>query len=824
MFITDNNMKKRETKLEDVIKETHASGRPEHGAPVLHNSDILDILGGLDSTRVNLQDVMQQRLSERFGVPMRGIKVFEDEGLGELGSRGYAKGNEIHIAKGEYRPHTQRGADLLMHEAGHVVQQGMGLVSGTGLLSNPALEAQASAGFTAPANFSMPVSANGPAQGDGAFEELKKRTQRLKPSQQQKEAQYTEAKTRRDALVAGGQENPYAPKPAAQSSHKDRFGKTVDFGSSDPVGLVTGTPGYGMGTDLFSVASDAYTKGTKDWTGDALSVAEKHQGKMGVAGSVFGGVSGAIGLATGFASTAKGVRESREKAQQGDRFGKHLARLDAAKGVTDMIAGGANIAGAIPVAGNVASFIGGAANFVGGGIKTAKGIADLSTKGYTRHGMTKGIEQLAAREAAIRRTIPSSPAEEEKQKKQLADLEKMKASFGMARSTAAAGQWGAGFEVAEGVMGMLGGAATVVGSATGIPLIGSITGAATNLISTGLSTAGKKAKGTAKKRMRKKAVYEQLGMEQAIKDYVDEYKADPANAGEEPSFEHAERMAFLRKGFLSEDPIKEAYSRLASDNAQHLIAQAESTEPGNEENAKIAKFALNRMGITPVNGRYSQEAVFGKLGGKEEHMQHVKLHGEKELAQLTGQRRAITTTTPSGASATSPVPANPTSASPTPASITPAPTAARSAWTVGSARTSSSTAPRRVLGTQHPAGTGSARTTQPPVISAPQIPARRLAPSVPARPTQMPASTGGTGGAPTSRVTVIPRPIGTGSTSTAQPATPQASVPAVGGGATVTTPPPGTLHQAPQRQLPLPPQQQQPPPPRRLRPVPVTTP
>ncbi len=107
------------------------------------------------------------QIQARLGVSLPGIRIFEDAGLQEqYGQRAYARGNEIHVAKGEYAPNTQSGQELLLHEAGHIVQQGAGMARGTGILQNPALEAQADSGMQAPASFSMPTSpAGNPIQG-----------------------------------------------------------------------------------------------------------------------------------------------------------------------------------------------------------------------------------------------------------------------------------------------------------------------------------------------------------------------------------------------------------------------------------------------------------------------------------------------------------------------------------------------------------------------------------------------------------------------------------------------------------------------------------
>ena len=164
-------MKDHALKLQS--EQTAAIGK-EKNAPAENcaNSTMLDILGALPGTRKDLSQAMQRKLEERFGVPLSGLKVYEDEGLAEIGQRAYAKGNEIHMAKGEYNPGSESGLDVLLHEAGHVVQQGSGMARGDGLLDNPALENQANVGFTAPVGFQMPSSSAGPVQGKNPFRHL----------------------------------------------------------------------------------------------------------------------------------------------------------------------------------------------------------------------------------------------------------------------------------------------------------------------------------------------------------------------------------------------------------------------------------------------------------------------------------------------------------------------------------------------------------------------------------------------------------------------------------------------------------------------------
>lgn len=138
----------------------------------LGNQAMLSILGhkeGLSSK--TLSDDMMQKISNQFGVPMTGLKLYENENLNAIGETAFAHGNEIHIAKGKYNPYSEQGQQVLMHEAAHVVQQGMGLVHGGE--ESPGLEAQAQAaqggeGIGMSGGFTMPVAtAAAPIQGFG---------------------------------------------------------------------------------------------------------------------------------------------------------------------------------------------------------------------------------------------------------------------------------------------------------------------------------------------------------------------------------------------------------------------------------------------------------------------------------------------------------------------------------------------------------------------------------------------------------------------------------------------------------------------------------
>lgn len=142
-------------------------------APAFSNQAMLDLLKAPENVRAKpLSQEMQEKMSQHFGVSLSGIKVFENENLNQLGETAFAHGNEIHVAKGQYAPGTAHGQEVLMHEATHVVQQGMGLAHDTGNES-AALEAQAQsvqAGGSMGniSGFSMPTAtAAAPVQGFG---------------------------------------------------------------------------------------------------------------------------------------------------------------------------------------------------------------------------------------------------------------------------------------------------------------------------------------------------------------------------------------------------------------------------------------------------------------------------------------------------------------------------------------------------------------------------------------------------------------------------------------------------------------------------------
>lgn len=188
-------------------------------------------LSSLNSHERQIPTRLQDSLNDSFGADMHGIRIFEDERLQEdFGQRAYAKGNEIHVSRGEYSPDTPSGLELIMHEAGHVVQQGAGMVHSHGITENPALEAQADSGSTAPASFSMPTATDSsPIQGWSPWDKLKSLFSRRRPIEAADPSELPEETTEQPVPTeeTPAPEQPLRSEPATGTG-RSWFGKIKD--------------------------------------------------------------------------------------------------------------------------------------------------------------------------------------------------------------------------------------------------------------------------------------------------------------------------------------------------------------------------------------------------------------------------------------------------------------------------------------------------------------------------------------------------------------------------------------------------------------------
>jgi hypothetical protein len=90
-------------------------------------------------------------LSPSLGTSLDGVRVHTGDGAAALAravtARAFAVGNDIYFGRGEYRPGTSEGNELIAHEVAHTIQQRGAPVDGPLTVSQPgdALEREAEA-------------------------------------------------------------------------------------------------------------------------------------------------------------------------------------------------------------------------------------------------------------------------------------------------------------------------------------------------------------------------------------------------------------------------------------------------------------------------------------------------------------------------------------------------------------------------------------------------------------------------------------------------------------------------------------------------------
>jgi hypothetical protein len=90
-------------------------------------------------------------LAPVMGTSLEGVRVHTGEGAAALAravtARAFTVGNDIYFARGEYRPGTSDGNQLIAHEVAHTIQQRGAPTSGPLTVSHPgdSLEREADA-------------------------------------------------------------------------------------------------------------------------------------------------------------------------------------------------------------------------------------------------------------------------------------------------------------------------------------------------------------------------------------------------------------------------------------------------------------------------------------------------------------------------------------------------------------------------------------------------------------------------------------------------------------------------------------------------------
>ena len=372
---------------------------------------VMSGINSLPSTQVEPSAELSDKILGRLGIPADSLKIYRDSGLSEFGQSAYAKGGEIHVSDELYSPGTSFGEHLLLHEAAHVLQSGLGGISGGGLLDDSGLEAQAealAAGGAADAGldvsgFSEPSAENAPMLGWNPFKSIAKYFRRKKrewndPTETMNPTIETEdGKTVRlnelalrlrgsDSFVSAmtaadgsASHNPMQSRddPALWSimNRPDKDNNYEFSAPSDKLGktALAASIGSGIAGNLGLGASVADKVGLSSLSG-ALNTAAP-------IGKVVGNGLGLIGGALSFSNNLKGAAHARTVGNGNEELSSGLmAGSSAAK----FISAGAGLSkNAAALAGAaVPSFVGGAVipglSIASGGFQAASGIARLS--------------------------------------------------------------------------------------------------------------------------------------------------------------------------------------------------------------------------------------------------------------------------------------------------------------------------------------------------------------------------------------------------------------------------------------------------------------
>ena len=296
------------------------SYEPVTGSANISNQAILDQLNTMKSRRREPSADVNAKLAERFGVQMTGLKIYEDEGLSEMGPNAYARGNEIHFSRGKYNPYSPSGERLLMHEAAHIVQQGTHAVSGDGYMRSSQMEAQAenvaNGGQIDVSGFSMPTGSAGPIQGDKPMNPVKRLVSRIKNHKRSKHRSSDTTAQTPDTTAQTPDTTAQTPDTTAQTPDTtaqttDTTAQPQDAAAQAPT---TAPPGKHRSAAA-SVAISAYDKvmdardDAKEWlSAKRKQIAKKYHGSK-LEKAVHSVTAGAHRLKTGAKNLAGKVKQ-----------------------------------------------------------------------------------------------------------------------------------------------------------------------------------------------------------------------------------------------------------------------------------------------------------------------------------------------------------------------------------------------------------------------------------------------------------------------------------------------------------------------------------
>ncbi len=126
---------------------------------------------GQKGRRVDLPDVMREKMENAFGADLSAVRLYESEAVADAGASAITQGSDIAFAPGALDFTSYGGRALLGHEISHVVSQARGEVTGGGFLNDRALEARADregAMAAAGQTVAMPTAAMSPVSAASA--------------------------------------------------------------------------------------------------------------------------------------------------------------------------------------------------------------------------------------------------------------------------------------------------------------------------------------------------------------------------------------------------------------------------------------------------------------------------------------------------------------------------------------------------------------------------------------------------------------------------------------------------------------------------------
>jgi hypothetical protein len=86
-----------------------------------------------DAGSGNLPAQLKIQMESSMGADFSGVKLHTNsKEASQMGAKAFARGNDVHFAKGYYNPNSQAGKEMLGHELAHIVQQRQGKVKTTG--------------------------------------------------------------------------------------------------------------------------------------------------------------------------------------------------------------------------------------------------------------------------------------------------------------------------------------------------------------------------------------------------------------------------------------------------------------------------------------------------------------------------------------------------------------------------------------------------------------------------------------------------------------------------------------------------------------------